>query len=394
MINKNKKLDMALISNFFFLFFSIMDPTRNIFHFTEISLLFFLVFNYKKICWEYLPVIIFCISVYFISLSFAITNQVFDTPRELSLLTSYVFLFYILFSKATGNKTFLYFYKLGIAMSIIVIIIAMLFLLFNQLALIFINFLVDKKGTIMFTNAKRFLSFTIIGVFYRTSPMITLLLPFSLERYYSTKKRKYLFHSVLFASNLLLSGTRANILSAILLLGFIFLFHLWFNRKSLFAFPIFTIIILFAAVVLILLIILTKDASSSVKDLHRESEIEVLFANPIRTFFVGYGPGSKFYTKAWGRTTSQTELSYFEIIRNYGLIGGGGILLIFFYPLFLMLRTLKYSVLLRCSLSLGYLAYLFIAGTNPFLNCATGYLTVSIFYYMANVNILDEMECI
>ncbi len=122
-----------------------------------------------------------------------------------------------------------------------------------------------------------------------------------------------------------------------------------------------------------------------------ESEWELFLTNPIRTFFIGFGPGSMFYTKGWRRYTSQTELSYMELIRNFGFVGALGILCVFAYPFFLLFKNKSYNLMLKISLAWGYLAYLFIAGTNPFLNCATGYLTVSIFYYIANNDISKEV---
>lgn len=387
-----KKYKISYLFNFLFLFLAILDPTRSIFHLTEVVLVLCLFFNCKKFYYRYSIFIIYVMAVYFFSLAFSYTNQQFEKAREISLLTSYIFLFYLLLSKDDSNKTFLCFYKICIIMSIIVILIAILFFLFNELASLFITYFVDEKSTIMFTPARRFLNLEIIGVFYRTSPMIVLLLPFSLVIFFETRKIRYFIHSILFMGNLLFSGTRANILSAILLFGFVFVCHLWYNKKSVFFFPTILIGGIGAAMLLIFLIITMKDASASVKDLHKISEWDVFLGNPIRTLFVGYGPGSMFYTRAWGRMTSQTELSYLELIRNYGVLGAIGILSIYVYPLFLMMKNRVYPIIYRLTLALGYVAYLFIAGTNPFLNCATGYLTVSIFYYMANNNVITEIR--
>lgn len=100
-----------------------------------------------------------------------------------------------------------------------------------------------------------------------------------------------------------------------------------------------------------------------------------------------------FWTDGWGgRYTSQTELSYLEIIRNYGLIGATVIIVLFFSPFMSIVNNKKISTYYKYSFSIGYLAYLFIAGTNPLLNCATGYLTLALFAYMANHNVVLEVR--
>lgn len=385
-----KKINIPKLLNFLFLFLAIMDPTRNIFHLTEVAFILLIFANCKRISFNYLPFIVFCLMSYFLSLSFSITNQNFDKAREISLLTSYSFLFYLFFSKSSKLKTFYYFYRIGLLMSVIVVGIGLFFIFFEDIGLMFINFFRDEKNTIMFSSARRILFVVIISVFYKTSPMIVLLLSYSLYLLFKTHKKKYFIHSSLFMANLLFSGTRANILSALLIVCFIFLFHLYFDKKSIFFFPVLTFLCIAGALILIFLLITTKDASASVKDLHMESEWDLFLSNPIRTFFVGYGPGSMFYTKGWKMFTSQTEVSYMELIRNYGFFGAAGIIFMFLYPFILMFKNKKYEPMLKLSLSLGYLAYLFIAGTNPFLNCATGYLTMSIFYYMANTDITKE----
>lgn len=387
-----KKIRLSTLLNFIFLFLSILDPTRSIFHATEVVMLLFFLWNIKKIDFEYLPAIFFCIGIWFLSLGFAITNQTFDKSREISLLTSYIFLFYLLYQKNASNKTFYSFYIIGKLMSLIVITLGVLFLLFPSVGEIAIAFFSSDNSTIMFSSARRVLFITVISVFYKTSPMIVLLLAYSTAKFFATKKKNYFFDSLLFFINLFFSATRANILSAILIIGIVFLAYLFYIKKAKNIFPFFLLAIFIAATALVLMLLMQKgEASLNTKKLHQQSILQLLFSNPLRSIFVGYGPGSLFWTAGWRNYTAQTELSYLELIRNYGLIGGCGIICVFLSPFIVMLHNRELSSYYKVSFSIGYLAYLFIAGTNPFLNCATGYLTLSLFFYMAYNNILKEV---
>lgn len=389
-----KKITLSYFLNFCFLFFAILDPTRTIFHLTEIFMFLCFFVNIRTMNYKYFSQIIFCVAFWFISLGFSMDGQKFDISREISLLTSYSFLFFLLLSNKTSNKTFYCFYRIGKIMSIIVIYISLLYMLSPDLAVKLIEFFSIKNSTIMFSSAKNVVFFTMISVFYRTSPMIVLLLSFSIAKFLESKTKRFFIDSILFALCLFFSATRANVLSTFLIIGIVFLLYLNYIKKSKYLFPFLLLIFFSGAFLIILHIFMQKsEPSLTVKRMHLDSTLFILSSHPIRSLFVGFGPGSYFWTNAWGgQWTSQTELSYLELIRNYGLIGGIGISAIFLLPLISIFSNKSITKYYKMALSTGYIAYLFIAGTNPFLNCATGYLTLSIFTYMANNNVVREIE--
>lgn len=135
----------------------------------------------------------------------------------------------------------------------------------------------------------------------------------------------------------------------------------------------------------------TRNASLDRKKLHLLSEIELFDTNWLRTLFVGFGPGTKFYTAGFNDFVALCELSYMELFRNYGIFPGIGILFIFAYPIILLFNNKNYSLFYKFSFFIGFLSYMFIAGTNPFLNSMTGFTVLAVFYYMAQNNVFEEV---
>ncbi len=89
----------------------------------------------------------------------------------------------------------------------------------------------------------------------------------------------------------------------------------------------------------------------------------------------GQGLGSEFYSKGFGYFTPQSELTYIDIIRMFGLPLGMFFIIITFYPVWYLSKSLKYDWAAFYPLVI-FCAYLFIAGTNPLLISSTGMLAM------------------
>lgn len=385
--------------NCIFLFLAIIDPTRSIFHLTEVVLFLLLttsfVIDYSNLKFRYIPLLIFCLFSWAISVSLSISGQSFDEDRKMSLLTAHVFLLYTLFQNISYNRSYYMFYQVGKIMSYIVVIIGVSLLFFSVIAEKVVLFFAINNDTILFNPLGRaFLNVPMLSIFYRTSPMVTLLLPFSFVSYLSTRKRKFFVDTILFSTNLIFSGTRANIFACLVILFLVYTYHIkYIKRDSKTFYFICSVSICFILYILMLLINQTNDLSYETKAGHLEASIRLFEKYPIRTILVGFGPGSIFWTDGWGGTfTSTTELSYIDLIRSYGIIGSLGVLGFYFLSFKSFLKNAYLNNFYKFSLSVGFIMYLFIAGTNPFLNCATGYLTLSLYFYMGKNNILNEVK--
>ena len=87
--------------------------------------------------------------------------------------------------------------------------------------------------------------------------------------------------------------------------------------------------------------------------------------------FIGQGPATLFYCDKG--LTDQTEWTYLDLIRNYGLLSLA-ILCVFFYPLVRLFRHRRDPF--TQGVLFTYVVYLLIAGTNPLLLSSTGMLMI------------------
>jgi hypothetical protein len=210
--------------------------------------------------------------------------------------------------------------------------------------------------------------------------VLVLVFGYYLYKYLSKKEVKSLFFTILYSFTLSVTGTRANILSVLLITFFIYLFYFLYVKKYVcFSVLIFLIGIVCFSIIIFLLFTI-KNTSSIAKDGHLISYIEYFSENPVKILF-GQGPGALFYTKGFRQAVTNTELSYLELIRMFGIFFTTVIIIIYAYPVVIMLVNKSFFTF---SISISYIAYLFIAGTNPLLIGPTGFIALSIAFYFNN----------
>ena len=105
-----------------------------------------------------------------------------------------------------------------------------------------------------------------------------------------------------------------------------------------------------------------------------------IFSYPMTLLF-GQGLGTYYYWTFRSSFYFITELTYFEIIRNYGIFIGFIMVMMMFYPVF-------YSFYLNKSFNerhiiIGYVFYLGMTATNPLFFSSMGILILAII--MANI---------
>jgi len=98
-----------------------------------------------------------------------------------------------------------------------------------------------------------------------------------------------------------------------------------------------------------------------------------LFEDPT-TLLLGQGLGSYYYWSGFGEAISNTELTFLEIFRNYGLILGTLLLMLILYPLKYI--KLKSDDIHTCIL-IGYGTYLLMCSSNPLLFSSSGMIILS-----------------
>jgi hypothetical protein len=212
-------------------------------------------------------------------------------------------------------------------------------------------------------------------IFYKTSPLLVFPLSYFLHRIFiDRRKRRQLFQviiTILIATSLFLSGTRANILSMLFIISFYLLNFIYQKSKYVFTFLILMIvfIILLKLPSTIQIIFDANEESNQIKFAHATSYIEVF--NNWNILLFGQGLGSSFYSFAYNKEILNSELTYLELIRIWGLFLSFLFFIFLMIPLIAEISAKKFSFIF-----VAYISYLFICGTNPLLLSSTGMISL------------------
>ncbi|HIV63658.1 MAG TPA: oligosaccharide repeat unit polymerase, partial [Firmicutes bacterium] len=220
-------------------------------------------------------------------------------------------------------------------------------------------------------------------IFLKTSPLLFILLFYSL-------RDKHYWLSILAIIALVLSGTRANIFILLIALSIYFIFVQKRLYKKILAVFILLLVFLFMALNnfdLIIDIFVRKSSSDDVRSGHLQGILEVWNQDPL-SLIVGSGYSAEFYSYGRNALVSNIELSYWNLLRQVGLICFIPMLYMYIYPLYRLILRHKYTE------TLPYLCYLIIAYTNPFLYSSTG-ITLLVFEYIEafNANRIKQYKC-
>ncbi len=218
----------------------------------------------------------------------------------------------------------------------------------------------------------------LLQVYFVTSPMLVISIAYYFDRVMSAPlgKTKILYFALMFVSivGMLLAGSRNNIVMSMLLP--IALWFLYTRHKVLGA--------CLSLVALTGLFIFFFDElqaffnpneiSNSIK-LGLLDDYSKLFSDPIILLF-GQGLGAYHSWETRGSYFYVTELTYFEMVRNFGLFGGVVMLVLLLFPIvhaFVMDRRFPEKAVI-----IGYAAYLIMCFSNPNLFSSMGTLILSV----------------
>jgi hypothetical protein len=258
-----------------------------------------------------------------------------------------------------------------------IVIFTFLVFLYNPvLSEVLYKFFMTHDATIMI-GKRSYLGINIMSFFYKTLPILIIPLSIYSYRFFNTegvKGENFLIMSILLFT-LFLGGTRANMLAAILILAVnLILYISKSNLGKLVIIPVFTVIIIAFSILVMSLISEKDEVSNKVKFAHLDSYSDLIIKHP-SILLVGQGAGSLFYSLGRNTMVVQTEWSYFEIFRMFGLFGASIVIALFFSPLYIIYKkrkVLRYWI----PMFIGYLLYLFVGGTNPLLLGSTGMIVL------------------
>lgn len=365
-----------IYSSYFLIFIIIIDPANKIFKLKGIALLIslfaglYLLMKIKKTKKEYINLLIFYFllpNLYAGVIGLKNINFYFSEGYYTTNLFGSLFGLFILSLNHIKKQEFLrFFLKLMKIYSIFYLVIIVVF----HIDLLNLNNLIYKysleKENMMISLNQIILGYKQYNIFYKTCPILVLYFSYLIYN-------KDLF-SVIILFILLISGTAANILACLLILLFwilsIFLKKSNINKRII----LFILICLLGILFFKDFIFSGEDKGNSIKYGHLIGYIEFWSMNT-KDFLLGSGLGSGFYSFGKNRILFNTELTYFEIIKNYGVVISGFIFLFLIQPLLKLIKIKKLEWLF-----ISYLAYLFIGGTNPLILGSTGALILMLVY--------------
>lgn len=382
-----KKYYSTLLSLCIALLFAdvIIDPTNKIFHLKYILFAMpFLVwlpqlFTKKILLHRSFAIVLFfvCLFMPIYAISFGLINNFVQntTIGELVYLNSFFF-FLIILIVFTEQLDLTRFFNYSSLIIVAITGISYSVLLYNPntFGLLYDYFVVDKNVAVY--GLRKYGDYTLLMMFYKTSPLLIFPLSYYFYQLLIQQNNRHIPLKIIaliaIALTLFLSGTRANILSLALIILFYIIFYAYKKSKPIFFVLGFVYLLLaFYSITIIGDLLLSRsEISNIVKFGHITSYIEY-FSNNVGVLIFGQGIGGTFYSTGINSIVNVTELTYFELIRIWGIPISICFFTILLFPIYKELQSKNIS-----HLFIAYIAYLFIAGTNPLLLSSTGMLVL------------------
>jgi hypothetical protein len=214
------------------------------------------------------------------------------------------------------------------------------------------------------------------SVYFHGTPLLVIAIAYFCYQSMRSVGRQKMWNVLLLMLNvcgMVLSGTRNN-----MLVGFLMpLMVLGWYKGTKMRFAIVSLLVLVVIVGLssgVFQAMLSPDNESNAIKLGHLHDYGTLFGD-WKTLWFGQGLGASFFSTAWGTRVTLTEVTYLEIIRNYGLILAPIFYFLILYPLRVLTdagQRVDHYVFL------AYAAYLYICSGNPLLLSSTGMLVLAI----------------
>lgn len=391
-LNLNKVL--IVLFNAFLLIIS-LDPTGRVLGVKEILfvILLFLAFiiliekhvSLPKSC---LAILLFCLATPVWGIVIAIlqdnlSDWVYAFGQLKSFLFILIFLFLINLDFDDILKALFFSGTLIAICSVIIFIIAQinvdLFrLIYNQ----------STENSNIIISERSYYGFSVLGVYFKTGPFILFSYIYSLYFYPNSSLRKVFVSLNLFA--LLIAGSRTPMLMSIL----ITVIYIHDKQRIGYFLKFIFLCICIGGITYITYKLATErgETSNDIKLGDFSSYLQTISSN--LTLLIGDGLGSVFYAAGRGEFVSNTEQTYMDIIRIYGLLVGGILISAVYYPLIFFMCDKIRDVLKYQRFIMAYVLYMILAGTNPLLISSTGMLIWAVgltFVYKVKKN---QLRCV
>lgn len=338
--------------------------------------------NGKKITFNILTyALIFSVAIPFVSIIIALIGNGFDFVNFNGFIywKSFLFLFLIFVLQITNLDLISPLVKILTLLSAVTIVL----FIFAFSSNVFLNKLsVFGHHYGLLTMGYRFFgTLKYPYIYFHSTPLLVISVAYFSYQLFGLKNKNILILLGLSVNivAMIFSGTRNNIFMSISLCIIVWLYYANWPKR----------IFLMVGLACILLLTLkflipdiqgmfsTAEKSNHVKIGHLESYIVEL--QDWKTLIFGQGLGSFFYTKGINRMVSNTELTYLEVIRRFGVFIGGFLIGLMYYPLLAIKKSNSDFVWLF----IAYGCYLIMINFNPFFFSSTGMIILSIVLFKA-----------
>jgi hypothetical protein len=306
----------------------------------------------------------------------------FDAKTVKLIYKTYILLFLLLWIERLPLLEKIFFPTILIALTIIAVYALITFYPSTQSS---IYSFFNEKFKLMRISHRTFMGINTLGIYYTSVALLVIPLAIYLYKvlFKGEKRKTYYCASALLFAALLFSGTRACMLSAVLIVSIMIIMRIYKSSptKKLVALVVGGVAMIYFCNILYQMLNDKKEISLQVKSKHIDSYKKLIAEHPL-ILILGEGAGSEFYSEGFEEKTALTEWSYAELVRWFGLFGAGIIVFIYLFPLYVFYRKrniLPYSLPIR----VGYSFYLLIAGTNPLLLGSNGLLALLVTYCYA-----------
>jgi hypothetical protein len=209
--------------------------------------------------------------------------------------------------------------------------------------------------------------------YFACSPMLVIPIAYYYYDYKESNNNKLssLFKLLICIIGLFLAGSRNNMFAALFLPIALFLI---FNKKSFFS------ISIVISIVAVMLLVFANEFVSFLdpNEYSNQSKISYLadyfyIFSDLTNLFFGQGLGAYYKFAIFYEPYYITELTYFEVLRNFGIFSGSLMIFMLIYPIYLSFK-LDNIPYLQKYLAVSYAFYLVMNFTNPNLFSSMGIL--------------------
>jgi len=290
------------------------------------------------------------------------------------MIKAYVFISFSLILYLTRTNIFK---GLSFILSMLSVVIICIFtILLYEPSLIFSIYNFGRYFGVFYLDDRNYGSgLRLTQIYFASSPMLVISIAYYYHKARFSEKKKIFYDAIVFLNviAMFIAGTRNNMIVSLLLP--LTLYFIYTKNRALSAAIISVVVVLVVAFFHSEIEVLfdPSEVSNSIK-LALIQDYLAIFSDPLDLMF-GQGLGAYYYWTAKGAYYYVTELTFFEIIRNFGVILGGGMILLLMYPIiYTYVINKKYT---EKHIIIAYMFYLIMCFSNPNLFSSMGMLILA-----------------